>query len=543
MQEDIQEEIPKVEESSGFNLLTSIWLVPFIALIIASWLAYQYFSQIGPEIRIVFPVNEGLIAGQSVVKFRNVPVGKVTKILVQEDGEGVVVYVRMNEKSSNPYLTEKAKFWIVKPEVGISGISGLDTLISGTYINIESSTGGEFKDKYIGLIQPYRDSRGGGYVHLQSPSGDNVSVGTPIYYKNIKVGQVEYVYLSQDGKSIDIIIFIDKEYISYVDDGSKFWIKNIVTIDMSQGSINLNFAPLHQIVQGGIMFSSSLGDNNSTLRDNHIFTLYSNKTEAEKHNKESYDRVIKEFILFTHKSISNLKIDSPIRFDGFDIGKVKDIKIFYDNKIHKLQSEIIFDIDTSIFVGKDENISKGVDNLYSAIKDGLRANIDTLNIITKMQFIDLIFDENITDKVDINSTNGYDIFPLSNKQEEDIMKRVSKVLDGVDEVIENSNKLIKDINKPTIDMLKDIDTLILNLNKMIDKKSFQNMPDELDKMLKELNKTLKTTQKVIRGYSSNSLAGTQLSETLKVITNTTIEMKDFLKMLNRKPNALIFGDK
>ena len=134
----MSQEIPEIEESSKFNFITSIWIVPFIALIIAGWLGYQHFAERGSEIEIIFPQNEGLVAGQSVVKFRNVPVGKVTKIYVKEGIDGVVVVVRMNTKTSKPYLTEHARFWIVKPEVGLSGVSGLDTLISGTYINIYS---------------------------------------------------------------------------------------------------------------------------------------------------------------------------------------------------------------------------------------------------------------------------------------------------------------------------------------------------------------------------------------------------------------------
>lgn len=148
--------IPKIEESNKFNLLTSIWIVPFIAMIIAGWLAYQYFEDLGPEIEIVFPKNEGLVAGQSVVKFRNVPVGKVTKIYVTTDIEGVIVRIRMNSKASKPYMTEYAKFWIVKPEVGFSGISGLDTLLSGTYINVYSEAGGTFREQHIGLTQPIK---------------------------------------------------------------------------------------------------------------------------------------------------------------------------------------------------------------------------------------------------------------------------------------------------------------------------------------------------------------------------------------------------
>jgi len=254
----MSKQIPEITESTKFNFITSIWIVPFIALIIAGWLAYQHFAERGPEIKIIFPQNEGLIAGQSQVKFRNVPVGKVTKIYADEETGGVTVVVRMNTRKSKPYLTEHARFWIVKPEVGLSGVSGLDTLISGTYINVYSKSGGKnFKEKFIGLTQPYRDSGEGAYFHLASLNGENASVGTPVYYKNIKVGQVEYIYLALDNKSVDIIIFIDKQYVPLVHDDSKFWTKNMMNVNFAKGNLDINIAPLNYMLQGGIIFSSS----------------------------------------------------------------------------------------------------------------------------------------------------------------------------------------------------------------------------------------------------------------------------------------------
>ena len=242
-------DIPEVEESNKFNIITSIWIVPFIALVIAGWLGYKHFAERGPEIEIIFPQNEGLIAGQSTVKFRNVPVGKVTKIYADEESDGVVVVVRMNNKQSKPYLTEHAKFWIIKPEVGLSGISGLDTLISGTYINVYSKAGGKnFKEKFIGLTQPYRDSMEGEYFHLLSFDGKDVSVGMPIFYKNIKVGQVEYLYLGLNNKSVDTIVFIDKQYTHLVHDDSKFWVKSMLNVDFSKGNLDVNIAPVKFIL-------------------------------------------------------------------------------------------------------------------------------------------------------------------------------------------------------------------------------------------------------------------------------------------------------
>lgn len=273
--------IPVITESSKFNLFTSIWIVPFIALMIAGWLAYQYFDDLYPEIKIIFPKNEGLVAGQSVVKFKNVPIGKVTKIFITQDIDGVIVSVRMNSKAARPYMTEYAKFWIVKPEVGFSGVSGLDTLLSGTYIDVYSEAGGTFKEQHIGLEQPYQDTSKGKYFHLTSYDGKNISVGMPIFYKNLQVGKVAYKYLSLDNKHVDVIIFVDNEYSTYIDIDSKFWMKNTMNIDFTKGKLDVDIAPLNFLLTGGIVFSSSGENHNKYVPKDYIFTLHKNQTEAE----------------------------------------------------------------------------------------------------------------------------------------------------------------------------------------------------------------------------------------------------------------------
>lgn len=546
----MSKQIPEITESMKFNFITSIWIVPFIALIIAGWLAYQHFAERGPEIKIIFPQNEGLIAGQSQVKFRNVPVGKVTKIYADEETGGVTVVVRMNTRESKPYLTEHAKFWIVKPEVGFSGVSGLDTLISGTYINVYSKSGGEnFKEQFIGLTQPYRDSVEGTYFHLASLNGGNASVGTPIYYKNIKVGQVEYVYLALDNKSVDIIIFIDKQYVPLIHDDSKFWAKNMMSIDFSKGNLDINIAPLHYMLKGGIILSSSVEDKNHTVSKGHVFPLYESKTQAESMTIGSVGTSFKKFILRTDNSIANLRVNAPVRFDGFDIGQVSDMQISYDKSAHKMSSRVLVDIDTSVFEDRHETNSSGELNFYQAVEAGLRAKLTTLDPITGMLFIDLTFDHQ-EGNGSIAQGEKYVQLPMASQSSAGIMTSMTQLLDKLnhlplEKLLASLNTVIKESAKPVENanvLLLDLQTTVKNINKLTSKKSFEVLPDELNRALKEMTRTLKSTQKVLKGYDSNSLMRRQLTQTLEVLTKTSQEMQVFLRMLNRKPNSLIFGD-
>ncbi len=546
----MSEEIPEVEESTKFNFITSIWIVPFIALIIAGWLGYQHFAKRGPEIKIVFPQNEGLIAGQSVIKFRNVPVGKVTKIYAEKETDGVIAVVRMNHKRAKSYLTEHARFWIVKPEVGLTGVSGLDTLLSGTYINIYSKADGKkFQKKFIGLTQPYRDSVEGEYFHLASLHGENVSVGTPIYYKNIKVGQVEYLNLSIDNKSVDVIVFIDKLYVPFVHNDSKFWTKNMVNVNFAKGNLDVSIAPLNYMLQGGIVFSSSGEDYSRSVSHRHVFPLYKSKTLAESKTIGSKIKAIKKFMLLTDDSIANLRVNAPVRFDGFDIGWVSEMELSYSKSTHKMLGQILVNIDTSVFEDKRETNSSGELNFYQAVEDGLRAKLVALDPITGMLFIDLTFDHQ-DGNGSIVQGSKYAQLPVTSQSSAGIMASMTQMLDKLnnlplEKLLASVNKVVDDTAAPIAnanELLIDLKKTVENLNALTNKKSFITMPDEVNRALKELTHTLKTTKKVVKGYDSDSLAREQLAQTLKVLTKTSQEMQVFLKMLNRKPNSMIFGD-
>ena len=491
-----------------------------------------------------------MVAGQSVVKFRNVPVGKVTKIYVEEGIDGVVVVVRMNTRTSKPYLTEHARFWIVKPEVGLSGVSGLDTLISGTYINVYSKADGkQSKERFIGLTQPYRDSMEGEYFHLISANAENVSVGMPIYYKNIKVGQVEYLNLGMDNKSVDVIVFINKQYVPYIHDDSKFWIKNMVNIDFAKGNLDINIAPINFMLQGGIVFSSSGEDKNNSVAYNHIFPLYKSKTLAESTPIGSITKAIKKFMLLTDDSIANLRVDAPVRFDGFDIGRVSDMELSYDKNTHKMLGQVLVNIDTSVFEDKHETNSSGELNFYQAVEEGLRAKLVALDPITGMLFIDLTFNHQ-DGNGSIVKGSKYAQLPMTSDSSRSIMTSMTQILDKLnnlplEKLLASVNKVVDDTAAPIAnanEVLIDLKKTIENINALTSKKSFEVLPDELNKAIKSITRTLKSTEKVVKGYERDPIEKRQLMETLNVLTKTSQEMKIFLRMLNRKPNSLIFGD-
>jgi len=543
-------QIPQVEESTKFNFFTSIWIVPFIAMIIAGWLAYQYYSELGPEIEIIFPSNEGLKEGQSQIKYKDVPVGTITKIKLEKDGHGVVVVARM-EKGAEPYLNDNTKFWIVKPELGVSGISGLDTLISGNYIGLYARKGGTAQRKFIGLDRPYHSEKKGSYYILKSQKGNSsVKAGTPIYLKNLKAGRVEYVMMGLNDIFVDVIIFIEKEFVPYVHTDSKFWVRSTLDAELMDGSLDINVAPFSDLLQGAIEFSTSGREENITVPDSFTFILYNNRYSVNTKKIGHTKKEIEIFEMDTKEPIAKLKIGSPVKFNEFKIGNVIEIALSYDKKSHRMNGKVLMEIDTSVFDDPSDLNDTGKENFYQAVVEGLRAQIDSIDPITGRQYVNLRFIGQDGNK-SIQKSGHFACIPSIPAQRNDIMSSLNNILAKIndlplEDLVASIHKVVEETSEPVAnanEVFKDLKETVENLKKLTSRKSFERMPDEIDKTLKQLTRTLKTTQNVVKGYGNNSLLSRQITETLKIITQTSREMQEFLKMLNRKPNSLIFGDK
>ena len=142
-----------VKKKRGISL---VWLVPIVAGAIAAWLAWTSYANQGPRVRLTFETAEGLEAGNTKVKYRDVDVGTVESITISSDLARIIVTVEMVQ-GATPYLTTNTRFWIVRPRIGTGGVSGLGTLVSGAYIEIDPGQGGDSKRDFAGLEEPPGD--------------------------------------------------------------------------------------------------------------------------------------------------------------------------------------------------------------------------------------------------------------------------------------------------------------------------------------------------------------------------------------------------
>jgi paraquat-inducible protein B len=530
-----EENIPKAVESKKLQFLTSIWLVPIIAILISIWLIYQYFSQLGPEVVILFEESGGLKANQSTIKYRDVTVGVVKKITLQEGVKGVVVKARMNVETA-PYLNENTKFWIVKPVVSTNGITGLETLVSGSYIELDSARGEKEERFFIGLEEPFVDpsSNAGKRYHLVAPEARNLQKGSPIYYRKVKVGKIEKLNISKDGSHVEFVAFVKSPYHELIKSHTKFWAMSGMDIDFSNSSLSLDFAPFAYILNSGIEFGTNpiYFDQNSSIEDSDNFFLFKSLADAKERKFYTQIENLKRYKISFDSPVANLGIGATVAFRGIKIGEVLEVKFNYDCNSTKIVSEIFIGIDHTIF---EDNNRSGEENLKNAVKNrGLRAHVDSTNPIIGSLFINLYFDKNVSQE-EIVSLGDFDIFPSSKSKRSDLMKDVNHLVKSLDTLVLSLDDTINDSSKPLVDILK-------NIRKLISKKDTQNIPIGINKSLKDLQKILKSTQYLLDADGANSLLAEQITIMLKELTATSKSMNSVLEKLEKKPNSLIFGD-
>jgi paraquat-inducible protein B len=552
---------PRIRESKGIQLLTTIWMVPFIAMLISLWLAFQYYSKVGPLVTIDFKENAGLVAKQSHVKLRNVIVGTVENVALSEEGDGVTVKIRMN-KNVSKYLNKSAKFWIVHPDVDSSGITGLDTLLSGSYIELKAKKSEKTKKYFIGLEEaPAEDAQGVTYL-LSAPKSYHLKKGSNVYYRMMKVGKVQRVGLAPDGKKINFVIFIYQKYTQYVNKKTQFYTTSSVSVDMSKGKLDLTVASLSQIAKGGVSIytpTQSLDNNRSgKLEKSHVFPLYKNLNQMKaKHLMRGENDKVYRFIF--NESISKLEIGSPVEFNGFQVGYIIDISSKFNTKLRTVESEVYAIIHTKGFSGSS-NPKEGERIIQNLVKDGLKAQLKKAIPIVGSLFINLVFEKRKEGKLTLEG--GFTNFPtIKMLEESNILKEVEnvvikikklkleKLLSSVTELFEKNQKpvntilnnlknTIKQLNK----MLKSFDKAAKNINVITEQESLKSLPSTLQVTLNELSNTLEEVKILSQDYNANSKFSAELSLTMKELTLTAESMKKVSKTLERKSNALILGD-
>jgi paraquat-inducible protein B len=258
-----------------------VWIVPIVALAVGGWMVFREFRQRGPEITIEFPHGSGVEPRKTMLEYQGVPVGTVTDVRLKPDLTGVIVELRL-KKSAAGLATEGAQFWIVHPEIGFSGVRGLETLFTGARINVRPGKGPP-ATHFTGLEKspPLENIEEGRAFLLRADRLGSLSPGSPVFYREVKVGVVETSRLDDDASGVLVRIRVRRPYVNLVRINTRFWNAGGISVKVTLLGAELKSPSLESLFAGGIAFATpDTGRELAAIApDGTLFTLHA---EADK---------------------------------------------------------------------------------------------------------------------------------------------------------------------------------------------------------------------------------------------------------------------
>lgn len=436
-----------------------VWLVPVIAALVGLSLVIHAWYEAGPTINVSFQSAEGLDPGKTPVKYKSVVIGKVTAVRLSEDRSHVVAKVAL-DKSAKSFATADSRFWVVRPRIGLGGVSGIDTLLSGAFIGADVGQSQEPKEDFVGLETPPTVTHGapGRTFDLHSDDLGSLDIGSPVYYRRIQVGRVSSYRLNKDGKGVTLQIFIDAPNDQFVTTSSRFWNASGVDVSLGADGLKVNTQSLATVLAGGVAFQDPPGPHDATkAQENDAFTLFNDKATAMA-PPDGEPRYIR---MRFNQSLRGLAVDAPVEFLGVPFGRVVSINLDFDEKTQSFPT-IVGAVVYPARLGKAHDKlmalakSQGDDEQMSMmmgklVERGLRAQARTGNLLTGQLYIAMDFLPKAA-KVDFDGkARPLEIptapgdFDKIQQQIADIVSKIQKV--PFDQIGNNLNDTLAELHK------------------------------------------------------------------------------------------------
>lgn len=560
---------PVIKSRSGPSI---VWLIPIITALIGGWLIFKTLSEKGPGITLTFKTAEGIEVGKTKIKYKEIEIGVVDSMHFSKDFSHIILNADM-AKEAKPFLRRDTRFWVVKPRLSLRGASGLSTLVSGAYIEIEPGQGAVQRN-FVGLDAPpvvKADVAGKKIVLLARKLG-SIDTGSPVYYQGILVGEALGYELGNDRKSVFIYAFIKNPYDDLVRDNTIFW--NVSGMDVSVGStgVTVRTESVQSLLFGGIAFDTPHTPEKEQGKEDVeglIFTLHDN---FEGIQEQAFTRKI-SFILFFEDSVRGLSVGAPVEFKGIKIGSVADVHLELDNRDSGFRIPVRIEIEPERIIERGEGeAASSYQTLKNLVDRGLRAQLQTASLLTGQLLVELdMHPETHIRLVGENLTfPELPTIPASLEQMAASVKTIlakvekldlDKIISQLMGTLEGTNRLI---NAPeTMETLKGANKL-LNAPELLETvqnlkttlRDFQNILGKLDQhaeplmanvekamdtgnvALEKAQVTLKMIDEVLKPDSPLQFRLNQMTEEL---AETARSIRTFVDLLERNPKSIIFG--
>lgn len=536
---DEQSQSPELHKAKAIKAsrFSPIWIIPIVAALMGVWLVVDNYRNTGPLITLTIANAEGIEAGKTKIKTRNVDIGRVEEVRLSEDLSHALVIARINNNAED-VLVENTRFWVVKPRVGREGITGFGTVLSGAYIQLDPGDSEKRQRKFEVLKQPpvALDGVEGIRIKLVSQLGNSLRVGDPVTYQGYTVGRVETVEFDESSKQVKHQLFIERPYDSLINSNTRFWSAKGINLEISSAGFEVNIASLEALLSGGVTFGVLDDLPAGTAEPNEVYQLYANEDSA----RQGMFSESLEYVLLVEDTVRGLTEGAPVEFRGIRVGTVRKVPWRFTSPERPIRDNfaipVLISIEPQRLGGREKvDLNNWRERIENLIGNGLSASLKSGNLLTGALFVDLNIDRERTVKQLTQSFEGRRVIPTTPTGLAQIELKVSTLLDklnalDIEPVLSGMNNTLDQSET----LLREIRQLTESINQLVNNADLQTVPANMNQTLDELRQTIK-------GLSPDSPAYQELSQTLQSLNELLRDAKPLAKTLKEQPNALIFN--
>ena len=544
---------PVVKEGGGPSI---VWLIPILTALIGVWLIVHTLADKGPLVTITFRTAEGIEVGKTRIKYKSLDIGLVEGVRFSSDFSRVEVRARLGKEAGH-FLRRDTRFWVVRPTLSARGISGLGTLLSGSYIEIEPGQGAP-QALFVGLESPpvVNADEAGKQITLMARKLGSIDRGSLIHFQGIVAGEVLGYEMANDYRSVLIHAFVKPPFDRMVRSNTRFWSASGLDLSVGPDGMRVKTESLQALLFGGIAFDTP--DGQETGPDDIaglVFTLHDDQKSIL---EQGFTEKVR-FVMFFEDSVRGLTVGAPVEFKGIKVGSVIGVRLEYEERTGAFRIPVVVELEPERILDRGERMKKAPrDAFQSLVKRGLRARLQTGSLLTGQLFIDL----DMQPKAPIRLVGAGRTEPelptvMGNlEQMTTQMKGIVDKLDKVDIVAIGSElqSTLKgtaafanspNLDKTIADLAASLSSLRGILRKVDDRAEpiTANLEQALAAARDALEKSKATMAAVEGVLSPESPMHDNAARLAQELSSTAKSLRSLVEMLERSPQSLLFGRK
>jgi paraquat-inducible protein B len=547
----------RVQTHRGFH---AVWLIPIVAALIAAFLGWRAISQQGETITLTFATAEGLTAGQTRIRHKAVDLGTVRRITLSPDMKHVTVQAAMRREADR-FLTTNARFWVVRPRLNAGNISGLDTLLSGAYIEMDPGLpGGALRTAFVGLEEPpaVRSDEPGRSFVLAADRIGSLSSGSPVFYRDIEAGEVLGYDVHPAERAEDTVVtvhvFIRAPYDRFVHEGTYFWNVSGVTVQLGADGVRLQLESLQALLSGGIAFQTPPPPRDGPAsKPGAIFQLYDDRASAQ--SAGILNRI--PFLIYVQGSVRGLAVGAPVELFGIPIGSVTGVHLELNPTGTQSRVAVRFDVQPERIFGPDAiPDTQPIAVARRLVASGMRVQLRSANYLTGQLLVAMDYFPN-EPPANVHEENGAIVLPtLPSGLEsitsslgqilqkvaalpfDDIARRLDSTLAGIDGV--TGGPELKSSLRSLAATLTALQTLVQQTNAGLGP-ALARLPAIAQALEAASDRANRLLGSADAGYGGNSQVRRDLERLMDQVSDTARSVRLLADYLDQHPEALLRG--